>query len=216
FRDREPDARAGYSINLYHVTYPGEMPVERVVVNNGRSVSDIPRAELSHLPDSRLIVKWTRNPATEIWPQETAVLPPTLSPVQANFANVFQLIGYDTPQISWHPGDIFTATLYWQVGTAAMPMPAPAAAPPLAAFVHVTADGNPQPVAQFDGWDVAHTGLEPGDIIAQPITIPLPPGLPPGDYQLNVGLYSPQSGQRLLLADKSSDFITINAIHINK
>ena len=214
FRDLEPDARAGYSINLYHVTYPVDMPIERVVMKNGSSVSDTPLSELANTSDSRLIVKWTRNPAVEIWTEETAVFPPTFQSTTANFADSFHLIGYDLPQTNWQAGELLTATLYWQVGTEHVDMPAPASAPPLAAFIHITPTDAPQPIAQYDGWDVALTGLEPGDLIAQPVVIQLPDGVETAVYNINLGLYSPQSGQRLQLVDETSDFVTLQTIQI--
>ena len=230
FRDLEPDARAGYSINLYHVTYPDDMPVERVVMKNGRSVSDTPLSELTNASDARVVVKWTRNPDVEIWTEETPALstaevssfPPTFQSTTANFADAFHLIGYDLPQASWQAGELLTATLYWQVGNEPVDMPAPASAPPLAAFVHITPTDTPQPVAQYDGWDVALTGLEPGDVIAQPIVIHLPKAvetdpsteLSASVYNINVGLYSPQSGQRLPLVGESTNFISLQTIQI--
>ncbi|MBK8984983.1 MAG: hypothetical protein IPM39_02705 [Chloroflexi bacterium] len=60
-------------------------------------------------------------------------------------------------------------------------------------------------MAQFDGWPTALTGLESGDIIAQPVTLIPALDTPPGDYVVRLGLYSPQSGQRLPLAAAPGD-----------
>ena len=57
FRSRSPEARAGYSINLYHVCYPPAIPIVRAVVQGSR-VADIPAKQLGWQEDQRLIVKW--------------------------------------------------------------------------------------------------------------------------------------------------------------
>jgi hypothetical protein len=99
-----------------------------------------------------------------------------------------------------HPGQPITLTLYWQVGSGHVETPRPSQAAPLAAFVHLSAATDPaQIVAQFDGWPTAVTGLETGDVIAQPVTLTIRPDTPPGDYVVRVGLYSPQTGERLAL-----------------
>ena len=80
-----------------------------------------------------------------------------------------------------------------------MAAPRPSQAAPLAAFVHLSGADPAQIAAQFDGWPTALTGLEPGDIIVQPVTLSVQETAVPGDYAVRVGLYSPQSGQRLPL-----------------
>ena len=78
-----------------------------------------------------------------------------------------------------------------------MPQPAPTRGEPLSAFVHVV-DGDPaRQVAQADGWEVALTGLEPGDVIVQQFTLDFGGGVAAKEYQLLAGLYSPQDGSRL-------------------
>ncbi|NLF01184.1 MAG: phospholipid carrier-dependent glycosyltransferase [Anaerolineales bacterium] len=58
FRSQSPAARAGYSINLYRVEYPAEMPVVRALVQ-GERVADVPAERLGWRDGERLIVKWT-------------------------------------------------------------------------------------------------------------------------------------------------------------
>ena len=87
-------------------------------------------------------------------------------------------------------------TLFWEVGEKPMPMPAPTRGRPLSTFVHLVNVGTTDKVVQFDGWETALRGLEPGDIIAQKTWLPLT-SLQAGDYDVLVGLYSPQDWARL-------------------
>ncbi len=50
-------ARAGYSINLYHVAYPPSTPIVRAVVE-GTRVADVPAEQLGWREGQRLIAKW--------------------------------------------------------------------------------------------------------------------------------------------------------------
>ncbi len=204
FQDKEPVACAGYSICLYRVDYPAAMPVDRVVVADGRSLSDIPPAELGVVNGRRLIAKWVQPPGA-IYPLGEGFAPPDgFQPVGADFDGAFGLVGYvwgaEGATAVIHPGDALSLTLYWQVGSGQLETPRPSQAAPLAAFVHLSAANDPsQIVAQFDGWPTALSGLEPGDVIAQPVTLTVSPTAPFGDYVIRLGLYSPQSGQRLPL-----------------
>jgi len=58
FRSRPPEARAGYSINLYRVDYPPDLPIVRAVVE-GTRVADVPAKQLGWREGQRLLVKWT-------------------------------------------------------------------------------------------------------------------------------------------------------------
>ncbi|MCA9960744.1 MAG: hypothetical protein KC443_17010, partial [Anaerolineales bacterium] len=71
-------------------------------------------------------------------------------------------------------------------------------------------------VAQADGWPTALSGLEQGDVIAQPLTIFLPADVPAGDYFVRLGLYSPQSGMRLpvLVDGETGDHVLVTAVTI--
>lgn len=68
-------------------------------------------------------------------------------------------------------------------------------------FLHLVDDGG-QLIAQSDGqpanWSRPTPTWLPGERIFDPHALWLPDDLPPGRYTLRLGLYEPQSGQRLL------------------
>lgn len=105
-------------------------------------------------------------------------------------------------------------TLYWEVVDADIPAPSPARAGPLATFVHLSAEDPSEIVAQYDGWETALTGLEPGDLITQRIALSLGADVAPGRYYLRAGLYSPQTGQRLPLAG-GGELITLQPLDVS-
>jgi hypothetical protein len=137
FQDKEPVACAGYSICLYHVAYPEEWPVDRVVVADGRSVSDIPPGELGVADGRRLIAKWVQAPG-DIYPLGEGFSPPEgFQAVGADFSGAFTLLGY-VGETAVVPGQPLPLTLYWQVGSGQVAAPRPSQAAPLAAFVHLS------------------------------------------------------------------------------
>ncbi len=100
-----------------------------------------------------------------------------------SFGGQMRLRGLETPQPD-------ALTLYWQVEQVPDQ--------PISAFVHLL-DENGQIVAQSDQWPgglPAHLWAI-GQIISDHHTLSLPPDLPPGAYQMAVGLYDPATGQRL-------------------
>jgi hypothetical protein len=107
------------------------------------------------------------------------------------------LLGYDlTPPLT----DTLQLTLYWRCES-----------PPLldyTTFIHLR-NAAGETVAQKDQPPlngVYPTSLwDPGEIIADPITIPLPSGLPEGTYQLVVGLYDLHTGQRLTVPGNAAN-----------
>jgi hypothetical protein len=69
------------------------------------------------------------------------------------------------------------------------------------AFVHLI-DAAGRTVAQVDvapGGDMPTSAWEPGQQIGVPLPLALPEGLPNGAYQVTLGLYDPQTNQRLVL-----------------
>jgi 4-amino-4-deoxy-L-arabinose transferase-like glycosyltransferase len=90
-------------------------------------------------------------------------------------------------------------------------------APPLKIFVHVTApDGHIS--AQWDGLDVNVGTLEVGDVFIQRHRIDLPADLPTGPYRVSLGVYQPESGQRLVarVGDRAVDSIVLNGLTLVK
>lgn len=109
-----------------------------------------------------------------------------------------------------HPGDTLRFTLYWACD-----------APPgrsFNVFVHL-AGGEGPPLAQGDGppmggdypthlWDV-------GDVVADPREVVLPADLPPGRYELLVGLYSLETGERLPAFDAQGTRLPNDAVPLS-
>ena len=220
FRDLAPEARAGFSIYLYHLAYPPTTTVARPIVT-GAPLWTLPPATLDIAPGRRAAVKWLETPTSTVYPQGvgfTAGRDENFQPVGANFADVLTLLGYTKNTESIKPGETLALTLYWQVGEEPMPQPAPTRGAPLSVFVHAV-DGDPaRKVAEFDSWDAALRGLEPGDVIVQHVEMDIAEGAAPKSYDLLVGVYSPQDWQRLVTAqgDATRDYAIIGAVEVTQ
>ncbi len=122
------------------------------------------------------------------WPLITTLPTADVELTEATFGDLAQLYGFHLEAID----NNLQVTLYWQVQT-----------PPDSnyfAFVHlVAADGTI--IAQVDQTPV--NGLRPtkgwraGEVLTDVYTLPNPDNLPSGAYTLNVGLYQPDTFQRL-------------------
>ena len=131
---------------------------------------------------------------------------PALFDADAKFGDQIALIGYDSAEITVHPGDQVEITAYWK------------ALQPLdinyQVFVHLK-DAEDNLVGQSDK-------LNPGDFPTKrwPIDkyvrdehqLLLPADLPPGEYQLSLGLWVVEDGWRLPLLDSSGAQIGDNFI----
>ena len=88
--------------------------------------------------------------------------------------------------------------------------------PPIAFFAHVTDDGQ-RIVGQYDGWGTALRGLEIGDVIAQRVRVPLRPDTTSGTYDVQVGVYSPDTMARWPLrlpSGASADRVLLSPVQI--
>ncbi len=116
-------------------------------------------------------------------------------PVEANFGNLVRLIGYDLDFGRAYPGGRLPLTLYWQ---ASSHIPAS-----YHVFTHLASDSGP--LAQADGipvcWRYPTELWRPGQIIADQHAILIPADIPPGNYPLQVGLYLPDTFERLDVLD---------------
>jgi hypothetical protein len=116
-------------------------------------------------------------------------------PVQANFGNLVQLVGYDLNTQRAYPGGRIPVTLYWQTLA------------PISRsyqiFTHL--EGEAGPVAQADGipvcWSYPTDLWRPGQIIADQHAILLSPDIASRQYPLKVGFYLPDTFERLDVLD---------------
>lgn len=138
------------------------------------------------------------------WPYRDTAVP--THPLSALFGDKIRLLGYDL-----NLSDRFDLVLYWQSEQAV--------AESYDVFVHLLNETG-EIVAQADSTPVA--GLaptnrwQPGDIVQDVYTIPLPPDLPPGEYSLRAGLYLRETGERLTAvgADAVGDMANLGVIRI--
>jgi uncharacterized membrane protein len=131
---------------------------------------------------------------------------------QAEFWHVIRLAGVAAPTGPWPAGQPLPFTLHWQ---ASQPLTID-----LTTFAHLL-DSQGQTVAQLDWIPQDPLGYlptsawQPGRIVTDRQTLPLPNDLPPGSYRLVVGWYYPVTGDRLpLTAGQGSDTSQVGLITI--
>lgn len=101
--------------------------------------------------------------------------------IGANFANWVVLDAVDLPQRAFRPGETVVATLEWRS--------LQRVDQPLVIFVHLIGP-NGQLIAQRDAQpNPPIPAWQPGQIVRDPLALPIPGGAPPGIYQLRTGLY---------------------------
>jgi hypothetical protein len=130
-------------------------------------------------------------------PQPLALDP--AQPLEANFGNLVRLTGYTVEPDQPVPGALLRLTLYWQ---ALVPLPHD-----YTVFVHLRRPGG-DAAAQADHRPLDNlypTSLWPADeTIRESSYLSLPGDLPPGDYELWIGLYLLETGERLPLENDAS------------
>lgn len=134
--------------------------------------------------------------AIEAWPLVTE-LPEMTQPIQAVFGEppLARLAGITWADTAVTPGSPISVTLVWQTETL---FPAN-----YAIFLHLE-DEQGELVTQQDSFPQQGsrptTSWRPGEVLADTHTLLLPPNLPPGEYTLWLGLYNPDTGERLPVA----------------
>jgi hypothetical protein len=102
------------------------------------------------------------------------------------------LVGYSQLGERFVSGDIAQITLFWRVEKTPVQR--------YKVFVHVL-DSNNRIVGQRDaepgGGHLLTTLWEPEEVVADDYGVPIHPATPPGEYRIEVGMYDPQTGQRL-------------------
>ena len=123
-------------------------------------------------------------------------VPPIPYRLDLRLGDRIKLLGYDLPEPRVRPGEPLRLILYWQArGPTEVSYKV---------FTHLLGPDG-QVVAQRDsppqGGKAPTTGWLPGEVIADEYQIPVPSKLPPGPFQIEVGMYDPATGERLPMYD---------------
>lgn len=124
---------------------------------------------------------------------------PTIQHAQfARFGDSIHLLGYRIESASAKPGQPLEVVLYWLA-----PKPTSTS---YKIFVHLL-DNTGQLRAQQDSIPLGGTlptdRWYPGEYITDSYRLPLPPDLTPGDYRIEIGMYDPNTLERLSVFDQS-------------
>lgn len=121
-------------------------------------------------------------------------LPGTATPLDQPFGEAIRLAGYELESQPRRPGDPLTLALYWQ---AQPDVPQP---DDVTVFVHLL-DKDETVVAGYDSppcrGSCPASAWRPGEVIRDEYRLSLPADLPAGNYQIEIGLYDPQTLERL-------------------
>jgi mannosyltransferase len=116
--------------------------------------------------------------------------------VDASFGAGIRLLGYSLAGEPAAGGDVLQLTLFWQ--------PSQTVDQRFKVFAHLLGPGNTlwgQRDSEPVGGLRPTTTWKPGETIRDNYGLLILPGTPPGDYQIEVGIYSLDTGQRLPIAD---------------
>jgi 4-amino-4-deoxy-L-arabinose transferase-like glycosyltransferase len=132
--------------------------------------------------------------------EHTTVTPPMQQAVNARLGDVADLLGFDLSAPA--TGRTVNITLYWrsrqETSTA------------YKVFVHLLDARQTiwgQRDAEPQNGDAPTTSWIPGEIISDTYSIPVQPGAPPGEYDIEIGMYSLPSGARLWLTNATGQSI---------
>ncbi len=128
-----------------------------------------------------------------------------------DFDRTFNLIGYDVRSRQVKPGATVDVITYWRITSIT--------AKELVLFTHVLSGQPDRPVlAQQDALDVPSWYWIPGDAFAQVHRFAIPADAAPGEYALEVGAYTPQDNQRVMVYDDGGqplgDHVLIGSITV--
>jgi hypothetical protein len=196
---------------------PGTVPAEEVLAEVGASHDRIwaiiGGGETGAIDEAGR--RWLNEAGYRAWdawfgPTQLALfgapVEPTASGVQsvgANLGDRVTLLGYAIPELQPKPGGDLRLILRWQAKDEIDRN--------YKVFVHLV-DSSGLPIAQRDSEPVG--GSRPtmswsaGEIITDRVGLLLPPGMVSGDYQLLVGMYDPETLERLPLLDDSGQVMT--------
>jgi hypothetical protein len=124
------------------------------------------------------------------------VVPPIEHPLQANLGDQVELLGYDLDRTAVGPGGTLHLTLYWRALSEMETS--------YTVFTHLL-DRTTQIRGQQDNPPVNGTYPTtlwvPGEVVADPYAIKVDADAPSGTHAIEIGLYVPETGQRLPVLD---------------
>ncbi len=88
-------------------------------------------------------------------------------------------------------------------------------------FVHLVDPATGEIIAQHDGLDAPSRFWQAGDWIAQQHVLSIANDIPAGDYELRLGLYDPNTGQRILQTDYNqtrppSEYVVLGSVEVTR
>jgi len=147
-----------------------------------------------------------------VWWSPAAAFPPGCErhplSLPANIDHHLAFLGYELTADHLRPGNDLLLLTFWRVE---QPFE-----PPLALFVHLL-DSAGQVRGQHDGLSADPVGMESGDVFVQAHRFLVPSDVPPGEYQLEVGVYRPDTMQRWAIyegADAVTDRLLLHPVSI--
>ena len=122
-------------------------------------------------------------------------LPSTMEPVGVDFSDAVTLLGYEIS--ATEAGTELPVTLIWQVVN-----------PPTANYMPFVQleDGWGHRWSQVESFAYPAEQWETGETIIQQVLVPVPPGTPPGNYRLRIGLFDQTSDERLPRLDQNGSY----------
>jgi len=115
-----------------------------------------------------------------------------------DFGGVMQLLGYEQKQKDVKPGSTLELILQWHLERKPQRQ--------YTIFAHLLAPSG-EVVAGFDANEYPTTFWQEqgGEQLLSYISLQLKPDLPPGEYQLEIGVYNQPTGERLMIRDRGQE-----------
>ncbi|MCB9076712.1 MAG: glycosyltransferase family 39 protein [Anaerolineaceae bacterium] len=172
--------------------------------------SDGARVDIPAIPDG-----WALTYAYRAMPCDWCVFRlldsrPPQQPLDVRLGDSIQLVGYDLDRADHHPGDLLHLTLHWTT-TAPLDADYTVFTQLLGPDFQLHGQLDHQPIDNL--WPT--TRWQPGERLADRYDIPIDPNAPPGSYQILVGMYNGQTGERLPVSQDGNP-VPDNAIRLGE
>ncbi|MBC8249793.1 MAG: glycosyltransferase family 39 protein [Anaerolineales bacterium] len=155
---------------------------------------------------------WYGNVRLAIYAAPTAPPEEIHNPLDSRLGDEIALLGYNLLTREVEAGDILPLTLFWQ----ALAQPQER----YKVFVHILDEAGhivgQQDSEPGDGMHIT-TIWRPGETVADNYGVLVRPGTPPGQHRIEVGMYSPISGQRLPISEGGQargDYLPLDSIEV--